>query len=343
MAQRRHLPDRRRPRRRAHRHTALRAAQQLARQRQSRQGADAALAGQAEVRPEDFLGRPHDPGRQLRPGVDGVQDLRVRRRARGYLGAGGGHLLGLRDRVARRRALYRRPGTRGASRCGPDGSHLRQSGRAERQSRPGRLRPGYSRDLRAHGNERRGDRRARRRRTHLRQGPRRRRYGPCRPRARGRAHRATGTRLEEQLRQRQGGRCDHQRHRGCMDPHAGQVGQQLLRHPIWLRMGGGEEPRRRVAMGAEGRRRRGHRAGCPRSVETPCADDDHGGHGHADGPGLRVDLAAFPREPGRVRGCLRPGVVQADAPRHGSARALSRPRGSGRGADLAGPRPRRRP
>ena len=63
MAQRRHLPGGRRPRRRAYRHPALRAAQQLARQRQPRQGAHAALAGQEEVRPQDLLGRPHDPGR----------------------------------------------------------------------------------------------------------------------------------------------------------------------------------------------------------------------------------------------------------------------------------------
>ena len=64
-----------------------------------------------KVRPEDILGRPHDPGRQLRPGIDGVQDLRVRRRARGRLGARRGHLLGHRDRVARGRALYRETGS----------------------------------------------------------------------------------------------------------------------------------------------------------------------------------------------------------------------------------------
>jgi hypothetical protein len=52
VAQRRHLPRDRRPRRRLRRHAALRAAQQLARQRQPRQGPAAALAGQAEVRPE---------------------------------------------------------------------------------------------------------------------------------------------------------------------------------------------------------------------------------------------------------------------------------------------------
>ena len=40
---------------------ALRAAQQLAGQRQPGQGAPPALADQAEVWPEDFLGRPDDP------------------------------------------------------------------------------------------------------------------------------------------------------------------------------------------------------------------------------------------------------------------------------------------
>ena len=60
------------------RDAALRAAQQLARQRQPRQGAPAALADQAEVRPQDLLGRPHDPRRQLRHRVDGVQDVRLR-------------------------------------------------------------------------------------------------------------------------------------------------------------------------------------------------------------------------------------------------------------------------
>ena len=111
VAQRRHLPHRRRPRRRRLGHAAFRAAQQLAGQRQPRQGAPAALADQAEVRRQDLLGRPDDPRRQLRAGVDGVQDLRLRRRARGRLGAGGGHLLGQRGHLARRQALQRRPAT----------------------------------------------------------------------------------------------------------------------------------------------------------------------------------------------------------------------------------------
>ena len=89
VAQRRHLPHRRRPRRRRRRPAALRAAQQLARQRQPRQGASPAVADQAEVRPQDLLGRPDDPGRQCRAGIDGLQDLRLRRRPRRRLGAGG--------------------------------------------------------------------------------------------------------------------------------------------------------------------------------------------------------------------------------------------------------------
>ena len=140
VAQRRHLPHRRRPRRRLLRHAALRAAQQLAGQRQPRQGAPAAVADQAEVRRQHLLGRPDDPHRQLRAGIDGLQDLRLRRRARGRLGAAGGHLLGRRGHLARRQALHRRPGAREPAGRGADGPDLRQSGRAERQARPARRR-----------------------------------------------------------------------------------------------------------------------------------------------------------------------------------------------------------
>ena len=67
VARRRHVPHRRRPRRRRRRRAALRPAQQLARQREPRQGAPAALADQAEVRPEDLLGRPARLRRQRAP------------------------------------------------------------------------------------------------------------------------------------------------------------------------------------------------------------------------------------------------------------------------------------
>ena len=82
------------------------------------------------------------------------------------------------------------------------------------------------------------------------------------------------------------GGCDHQRYRRRMDPHPDNVGQQLLRHFVRLRVGTHQESRRRLAVEAQGGRRRGHRARCPRSGQTPCAHDDHGGHGHAHGPHL---------------------------------------------------------
>ncbi len=54
----------------------------------------------------------------------------------------------------------------------PDGTDLRQSAGAGRQSRPAAIGARHPRDLRAHGDERRGDPRAHRRRPHLRQVPR---------------------------------------------------------------------------------------------------------------------------------------------------------------------------
>ena len=65
---------------------ALRAAQQLARQRQPGQGPPPAVAHQAEVRSQDFLGRPAHPDRQRRAGDHGFQDLRFRGRPGRQLG-----------------------------------------------------------------------------------------------------------------------------------------------------------------------------------------------------------------------------------------------------------------
>ena len=338
VAQRGHLPHPRRPRRRRLRHAALRAPQLLARQREPRQGAPAAVADQAEVRPEDLVGRPDDPRGQLRAGVDGAQDVRLRRRPRGRLGARGGHQLGAGDRVARRRALQRRPRSRQPARRRPDGPDLRESRGAQRQSGSGCRRPGHPGDVRSDGDERRGDGRPHRGGAHVRQDARRRRCGPARgSRARGRRHRGAGPRLDEHLRQRQGRRRDHQRAGGRLDAHPDHLGQQLLRDPVRLRVGAEQEPRGGESVGAEGWRGRGQRAGCPRFVEAA-----HAGHADdrprvADGPDLRAHIEALPPEPGRVRGCVRPGVVQADAPRHGAGLALPRPGGSRRAAPVAGP------
>jgi catalase-peroxidase len=98
----------RRPRRRRHRQPALRAAQQLARQRQPRQGAPPAVADQAEVRPQHLLGRPDDPDRQRRLesmgfktfGFAGGREDIWEPEEDIYWGA---------EQVARRPALHRRP------------------------------------------------------------------------------------------------------------------------------------------------------------------------------------------------------------------------------------------
>ena len=74
--------------------TTLRTAQQLARQCESRQSSPAAVADQAEVWPQDFLGRSDDSDGQRRTRNDGFQDLRVRRWPRGCLGTGPGRVLG---------------------------------------------------------------------------------------------------------------------------------------------------------------------------------------------------------------------------------------------------------
>ena len=110
------------------------------------------------------------------------------------------------DQLARRRALHRRPRAGEPARRGPDGPDLRQPRGPQRQPRPDRRRARHPRDVPPDGDERRGDRRADRRRPHLRQDARRgpRRVG--RPRPRGRAARAAGPRLEEHPRHRRGRR-----------------------------------------------------------------------------------------------------------------------------------------
>ena len=104
-------------------------------------------------------------------------------------------------------------------------------------------------------------------------------------------------------------------------------------------MGADEEPGRCAPVAAEGWRGRRNGAARPRPVQAHRARHADHGPRAALRPGLREDLEALPREPGRVRGRLRPCVVQADAPRHGPSRAVSRPGGAGRGASLAGPHP----
>ena len=181
-----HLPHRRWPRRRRHGQPALRADQLLAGQRQPRQGAAPALADQAQVRQQDLVGRPDHPRRHAGLRVDGPEDLRLRLRPRGHLASGEGHLVGRREAMAgahrqRGQPLLRRarPGEPAGRR--DDGPDLREPGRRGRQARPAQDRPRRARHLRPHGDERRGNRGADRRRPHGRQGARQRQRRQPRP------------------------------------------------------------------------------------------------------------------------------------------------------------------
>ena len=66
----------------------------------------------------------------------GLQDLRLRLRARGRLGAGG-DLLGAGGHLARRRAVQRRPRALRSARRRADGPDLREPGGSQRQAGPG--------------------------------------------------------------------------------------------------------------------------------------------------------------------------------------------------------------
>ena len=120
------------------------------------------------------------------------------------------------------------------------------------------------------------------------------------------------------------------------------MGQRLPREPLRVRVGADAEPRRSEAVDAQGPRGPGHRAGRPRPLQAPRADDADDGSRAEARPGLRADLQALLREPRPARGGVRQGLVQAAAPRHGARLALPRPVGPG-GAAVAGPRPRGRP
>ena len=201
---------------------------------------------------------------------------------------------GSESHVARRRALQRRSATGQSARRRADGPDLREPGRAERQSGSGEVGARHPRDLPPHGDERRGDGGADRRRPHVRQDARRRTGDARRPRAGGRQPRGAGLRLEEQLRNRPRHPHHHQRSRGHLDDDADEVGQRLLQAPLRVRVGADHEPGRREAVEAEEQRRRRHGSGRARSVEEDRAGDaDHGSRA-ALRSGLREDLAALP-------------------------------------------------
>ncbi len=304
------------------------------------------MAGQEEVRPQALLGRPDDLRRQLRAGVDGLQDLRLRRRPRRTSGSPTRTSTGARrttwlgderytgDRELENPLAAVQMGLIYVNPEGPNGNPDPLAAARDIRETFRRMAMNDEETVALiAGGHTFG-------KTHGAADPEQ--YVGPEP---------EGAPLEEQglgwkntLRQRQGRRRDHQRPRGHLDRHADPVGQRLLREPVRLRVGADQEPGRRATSG---RPKDGAGADTvPDPDGSPnkrSADDADHRPVAALRPGLRADLAALPRAPGRVRRRVRPGLVQADPPRHGPDPALPRPAGPAGGADLAGPGARGRP
>src|SRR5579864_4933846 len=100
-------------------------------------------------------------------------------------------------------------------------------------------------------------------------------------------------------------------------------------------MGTDQEPRRLASMESEERAR--YHPGRARSFQEARADDADHRSLPSLRPNLREDFAAVLRASRSVRGRIRTRLVQADAPRYGSDRALYRPARTQRTTDLARP------
>ena len=186
----------------------------------------------------------------------------------------------------------------------------------------------HPRDLRPHGDERRGDRCADRRRPHLRQDARRgARARAHRPGARGRAAGGPGPRLAEQLRERHAATTRSPAAWRSPGPTARPSGATGTSRSCSATNGSSS----RARPGPSSTSRRTPRRSSP--DPTPDSPKRKPTMLITDlalrvDPDLRADLAPVPGEPGRVRAGVRQGLVQAAAPRHGPGQPLPRPVGA---------------
>ena len=151
------------------------------------------------------------------------------------------------------------------------------------------------------------------------------------------ADRATRSRLGQPV--RQGQRRGHHRQRPgrCVDRSADALDDAVSDEPVQLRLGADPQPGRRHSVEAQRRSWRRHGSRRARGGQAARADHVHDGPGAEVRSDLSRDLQALPGEPEGIRARLRQGLVQADTPRHGTARPVPGRRGAQGGADLAGP------
>jgi catalase/peroxidase HPI len=116
----------------------------------------------------------------------------------------------------------------------------------------------------------------------------------CGPRTRGGQHGGTRHGVEQHLWYGQCRSYDQQRARGCMDHQSGEVGQQLFRQPVRLRVEANQEPCRCDPVDSHGSVGGRHRPGCSRSFEAACPHHVHHRSRAEDGPDLRADFQALP-------------------------------------------------
>ena len=130
--------------------------------------------------------------------------------------------------------------------------------------------PRHPRDVQPDGDERRGDRRPDRRRPHLRQDPRRRRRRPASvPSRRAAPLEEQGLGWKNAFGTGKGADAITSGLEVTWTPTPTQWDNELLRHPVRLRVGAHQEPRRCEPVGRQGRRGHRPRARRPRLDEAP--------------------------------------------------------------------------